>query len=276
MALSGALCRTKRSRLCGDDASSGFGRRLRAVGARLGDSINEMIRHSTPIQTLSSTEGLPELSAHAYHFLQRTQLVIGFRPKEDWPIGIGHFGDVDVAARIQRDAVRDDELAQPLADRLSAKMGQGFPLRGDDGEPRPEIGHALGQRGHCLWAEFADHRNRLLAPRDEEAAGAHEIVPLRLIFAVAVEDLHAMIFAIGDIDPALVVAGDIMDEIEVFEQLEALGWVTRTPGPRQGSHWIVNPEVHVRFAERAAKEAAQRRAARELIASQMRAAARGS
>ena len=63
---------------------------------------------------------------------------------------------------------------------------------------------------------------------------------------------------------------------EVFEQLEALGWVTRTPGPRQGLHWIVNPEVHVRFSERAAKEAAQRAATRELIASQLRAAAPGS
>jgi hypothetical protein len=61
---------------------------------------------------------------------------------------------------------------------------------------------------------------------------------------------------------------------EVFEQLEALGWLTPTPGPRQGVHWI-NPEVHVRFAERAAKEAAQRRATRELIATQIRGAARG-
>jgi hypothetical protein len=62
---------------------------------------------------------------------------------------------------------------------------------------------------------------------------------------------------------------------EVFEQLEALGWLTRTQGPRQGVHWIVNPEVHVSFAERAAKEAVQRRAARELIATQIRGAARG-
>ena len=62
----------------------------------------------------------------------------------------------------------------------------------------------------------------------------------------------------------------------VFEQLEALGWVTPAPGPRRGVHWIVSPEVHVRFAERAEKEAAQRRATRELIANQIRGAARGS
>jgi hypothetical protein len=63
---------------------------------------------------------------------------------------------------------------------------------------------------------------------------------------------------------------------EVFEQLEALEWLTRTQGPRQGAHWIVNPEVHIRFAERAAKEAARRRATRELIASETRCAARRS
>ena len=58
-------------------------------------------------------------------------------------------------------------------------------------------------------------RDRLLAPSDEKAAGAHKIVPLRLVFAVAVKDLHAMIFAIGDVDPTLIIAGDIVDEIEL-------------------------------------------------------------
>ena len=36
-ALRRALCRSRRSRLCGDGAGSGFGRRLRAVSAQLGD-----------------------------------------------------------------------------------------------------------------------------------------------------------------------------------------------------------------------------------------------
>ncbi len=38
----------------------------------------------------------------------------------------------------------------------------------------------------------------------------------------------------------------------IFEQLEALGWVTRTPGPRHTDppHWVVNPVVHQKFAER--------------------------
>ena len=55
--------------------------------------------------------------------MQRTQLVIWLRAKENWPIGVGDFRDIDVTARIQRDAVGSDELAQSLADRLGAEMG---------------------------------------------------------------------------------------------------------------------------------------------------------
>ena len=57
-------------------------------------------------------------------------------------------------------------------------------------------------------------------------------------------------------------------EIEsIFDQLEALGWVFRTPGPYRSSplHWQVNPEVHRRFSERAAREAAQRERDREML-----------
>jgi len=57
-------------------------------------------------------------------------------------------------------------------------------------------------------------------------------------------------------------------EIEnVFDQLEALGWLTRTPGPlwSKPPHWLVNPEVHRRFAERAAREAAERAKQRAML-----------
>ena len=49
----------------------------------------------------------------------------------------------------------------------------------------------------------------------------------------------------------------------IFEQLDAFGWVTRTPGPRPSDppHWIVNPAVHQKFAERA--EAAKKRREQE-------------
>ena len=57
-------------------------------------------------------------------------------------------------------------------------------------------------------------------------------------------------------------------EIEsVFEQLEALGWLIRTPGPRWSAppQWEVNPEVHRRFTRRAARETTERAKEREML-----------
>jgi hypothetical protein len=53
----------------------------------------------------------------------------------------------------------------------------------------------------------------------------------------------------------------------IFDQLEALGWLMRVPGPRSSSppHWEVNPEVHRRFAARAGREAAERTRQREML-----------
>ena len=50
------------------------------------------------------------------------------------------------------------------------------------------------------------------------------------------------------------------DTDATFEQLEALGWVSRTPGPRPSSppRWVVNPECHRLFVGRAKEEAERR------------------
>ena len=54
----------------------------------------------------------------------------------------------------------------------------------------------------------------------------------------------------------------------IFEQLDAFGWITRTPGPRPGDppHWVVNPVVHQKFAERGKAEAERRLRVRAMIA----------
>ena len=64
------------------------------------------------------------------------------------------------------------------------------------------------------------------------------------------------------------------DTEEVFEQLEALGWVSRTRVAgrtvKAGTvHWLVNPKVHTLFAERGAREAERRKEARRLILSKV-------
>ena len=54
----------------------------------------------------------------------------------------------------------------------------------------------------------------------------------------------------------------------VLDQLDALGWVDRLPGPSPSSppQWIVNPVVHTKFAQRAADEAERRSRERKIIA----------
>jgi hypothetical protein len=60
---------------------------------------------------------------------------------------------------------------------------------------------------------------------------------------------------------------DRRDIESIFDQLDALGWINRTPGPRPSDppHWIVNPECHRRFHDRASKEAERRQREREII-----------
>ena len=61
---------------------------------------------------------------------------------------------------------------------------------------------------------------------------------------------------------------DRRDIESVFDQLEALGWIERIPGPKPTAppHGIVNPAVHVKFAARAASEAERRTRDRKMIA----------
>lgn len=56
--------------------------------------------------------------------------------------------------------------------------------------------------------------------------------------------------------------------LAVFEQLEAFGWLERTPSRLRGAptHRLVNPAVHQKFAERAKVEAARRAEVRQTIA----------
>ena len=55
----------------------------------------------------------------------------------------------------------------------------------------------------------------LAAAATAQRARPVQIVPLRLVFAVAVEHLHAMVLAVGDIDPAVGVGGDIVHDVEL-------------------------------------------------------------
>jgi hypothetical protein len=57
------------------------------------------------------------------------------------------------------------------------------------------------------------------------------------------------------------------DVDNILQQLDALGWLNRIQGPRFNVvRWIVNPEVHALYRERAEQEAKRRRRDREMIA----------
>ena len=52
----------------------------------------------------------------------------------------------------------------------------------------------------------------------------------------------------------------------VFDQLDALGWISQVSGPRSDSlHGTGNPEVHRKFAERAKREKERREQVRNLM-----------
>src|SRR5262249_649770 len=103
--------------------------------------------------------------------------------------------------------MRREELADlDPGTMLAAEPRDALALGVDKGKARAEIGH-FQIDGHA-GAELADDEGRLLAAAATQRARAMQIVPLRLELAVAVEHLHAMVLAVGDIDPAVGVGGD--------------------------------------------------------------------
>src|ERR1700722_16790210 len=83
----------------------------------------------------------------------------------------------------------------------------------DDAQARTQIWRLQVDR-HA-WAEFADDEVGRLAAAAMQRAGPVQIIPLRLVFAVAVEHLHAVVLAVGDIDPTVGVGDDVMDDVEL-------------------------------------------------------------
>ena len=129
------------------------------------------------------------------------------------PCGPGNLADINVAVRVHRKTVRRQELAQLGPRRRVAEAPEQLALAIDDADPRSEIGNAAADRGSR--ADFADIENRLTAVRHTETARAMQVLPLRLELTVAVEHLDAMVLAVGDIDPAISVTADVMDDVEL-------------------------------------------------------------
>src|SRR6266849_137969 len=83
----------------------------------------------------------------------------------------------------------------------------------DNTDARTEIGNVTADGSG--WADFADVADRLVTIWHVEAARAVQFLPLRLVSSVAVEHLDPVVFAVGDIDPTIGVAADVVDDIEL-------------------------------------------------------------
>ena len=134
--------------------------------------------------------------------------------KAGLPVGDADFADIDVAFRIQRDAVRREKFAGIETGAVfTAEARDPISLAVEDAQARAEIGRGAVDR-HPR-AELAHNEIRLLPSAAMQRAGAVQEIPLRLVFAIAVEHLHAMVLAIGDIDPALGIGDDVVHDIEL-------------------------------------------------------------
>src|SRR6516165_9762429 len=125
------------------------------------------------------------------------------------PQGPAHLADIKIAAGIDRQTMRPDERGRRRAGKRVADARQQLALIVDNANPWPEIGVEAVDR------KLADIADRAMSVRHEEPAWAVQIVPLSLVFAVAVEYLDPVIFAVGDVDPAVGVGADVVDEVEL-------------------------------------------------------------
>src|SRR5260370_24514109 len=149
-----------------------------------------------------------QLLQAAHDFRQRRVL------KTRAPVGDADFADIDVVLRIQREPVRREEFAGLEAGAvLAAKPRDPLALGVNDGQARTQIRYLAIDR-HAR-AELANDKIRLLAAAAMQRTGAMQIIPLRLVSAVAVEHLHAVVLTVRDIDKTIGVGCDVMDDIEL-------------------------------------------------------------
>src|SRR5439155_7407237 len=94
-----------------------------------------------------------------------------------------------------------------------AEPRQYLALGGVDADARPDIRPVAVDL--AARSALADVAQRVTPVPKAHAVRAVQVVPLRLPFAVAVEHLDAVVLAIGDIEPALGVAADIVRDVEL-------------------------------------------------------------
>src|SRR5215831_13876902 len=131
---------------------------------------------------------------------RRTQRAAQRRPR--------HLGHVEVAAGVDGAAVRRDELTGRLASEAIPDPAHQITLARQDAHAISDVGdlRVHGERG----AELADVEEIALPAVREHPARPVQVLPLPLIASSVVEDLDAVVLAVGDVYETLGVGGDVM------------------------------------------------------------------
>lgn len=150
------------------------------------------------------------LDPDAGEFLEPAELAGFWRVREHGqPISRRNLTDIHVTGRIQRYAVWGDELAGLQTRTVTlVDTPQELAASAEHTDARAEIG------GEPIDAEvrhqFADDAVWSMTASDRESAWSVHIDDLRFVFSVPVKDLHPIIFAISDVDPAIGVTADVV------------------------------------------------------------------
>src|SRR5215469_3180185 len=83
----------------------------------------------------------------------------------------------------------------------------------DNRHSRSEIGDMATDRLHR--SQFANVADRTLARGHEQPARPMQVVPLGLVFAIAIEHLDPMVLAIGNIHPTIRIARNVVSDVEL-------------------------------------------------------------
>src|SRR5256885_190749 len=110
------------------------------------------------------------------------------------------FRDVDIAAAIDPDAVRREEIARGLRGIAAAPARVQNAAAVEDADAASgSAGFGLSRARPATGAEAKFRHINPVVPGDEQLTGSGHIGPFPLVDARAAEQLNAAVFAVGDV-----------------------------------------------------------------------------
>src|SRR5688572_9054862 len=117
-----------------------------------------------------------------------------------------------MAVRVDGAPVRGHELTRLLAGEPPADPSEQLPLDAEDAHARTEVGDVL-VHGE-VRGQLADEEDVAQPGVGGQAARTVQIVPLREVATVRIEDLHAVVLAVGHVHESGGVGGDVVRQVE--------------------------------------------------------------